>query len=103
MKYRPVLALVALFATAILPVLTFTGQVAAQTAAPGDEAVVSAVKSTLAARPDLKAGALKITSKNGEVTLAGDVEDGQALYNISLAVQKVDGVKVVINEMSPKH
>lgn len=103
MKNRLLIA--ALFAAVAATALPMGGQALAQTAAAAvnDEALVGAVKAALADKPELKANDLKITSKNGEVTLAGPVEDGRTLYNIGLTVQKVPGVKYVINEMMPKH
>lgn len=95
----------ALFASVIGTALPMSGQALAQAdaKAPNDEAIVAAVKAALAGKPELKASDLKVTSKNGEVTLEGPVEDGRTLYNISVAAQKVSGVKFVINEMMPKH
>ena len=83
----------------------FTASAQAQTAdaATSDEALVSSVKTALAAHPEFKADGLKITSKNAEVTLSGLVEDGPTLYKIALEVQKVPGVKYVMNDMTPKH
>lgn len=106
MNYRLLIAVTSLFLLSVASVLTITGQASAQTTAAtpdSDESIVAAVKSALAAKPELKANDLIITSKNGEVKLAGDVEDGQALYNIGLVAQKVEGVKFVVNEMNPKH
>lgn len=70
-------------------------------AANPDAELVAAVKAELAKQPQLKAGSLDISSKNGEVTVRGNVDDGMQLYQIGLAVQKVKGVKAVINGMNP--
>lgn len=100
MKNRLLIA--ASFASAIA--LPFGGQALAQSAAPvDDEAVVANVKAALAAKPELKADHLKITSKKGEVTIAGPVENGTQLYQIGLVAQKAPGVKLIINEMEPKN
>lgn len=72
-------------------------------AANPDADLVAAVKAELAKQPQLKAGHLDITSKNGEVTVKGTVDDGMQLYEIGLAVQKVKGVKAVINGMNPRN
>lgn len=85
--------------------LLLGGQAVAQTAATpaNDEAVVSAVKSALAAKPELKASDLQVTSKNGgEVTIAGKVDSGSQLYKIADTAQKVPGVKWINNGMSVK-
>jgi BON domain len=66
-----------------------------------DIALVENVKATLAT-PALKASHLKVSAKSGEVTLTGDVEDGQQLAKIAIAVQKIPGVKAVIPDMNPK-
>jgi hypothetical protein len=71
-------------------------------AANPDAELVATVKSELAKQAALKANHLDISSKGGEVTVKGDVEDGMQLYQIGLAVQKVKGVKAVINGMNPK-
>ena len=73
-------------------------------AAPAnDEAVVTAVKVALAAKPELKASDLKVASKNGgEITITGPVDSGGQLYNIAETAQKVHGVKWVNNEMYVK-
>ena len=92
-----------LFASVIAGSLLFAGHAFAQTsAAPNDEAIVAAVKSALAAKPELKTEGLKITSKSGDVTIAGNVESGKQLYNIADTAQKVAGVKSIYNEMIPQ-
>jgi BON domain len=70
-------------------------------AANPDAELIAAVKAELAKQPSLKAGNLDISSKGGEVTVKGNVDDGMQLYQIGLAVQKVKGVKAVINGMNP--
>ena len=91
----PMAALLAALGFSAVP---FTASAQAQTAdaATSDEALVSSVKTALAAHPEFKADGLKITSKNAEVTLSGLVEDGPTLYKIALEVQKVPGVKYVM-------
>ena len=103
MKTQTLIA--AVFASLIACALPFGDQAIAQTAvAPSnDETVVTAVKTALAAKPELNAGDLQITSKNGgEVTIAGKVDSGSQLYNIADTAQKVPGVKWVNNGMSIK-
>ena len=102
MKNRLLIA--ALYSVIGLSSLTVSGASFAQSAnTSSDEALVTAVRASLASHPELKADKLDVTSKNAEVTLAGPVEDGATLYKIGLEVQKVPGVKYVINEMMPKH
>lgn len=103
MKNRFLIA--ALLASVGVTALPMCEQAMAQTveAAPSDDAIVAAVKAALAEKPELKSADLKISSKNGEVTLAGPVEDGRTLFNIAVIVEKIQGVKFVINEMHPKH
>jgi len=89
----------ALFASLI----AFAGQAQAQSAAPAsDESIVTSVKAALAAKPELHSDKLQISSKNGEVTIAGTVESGPQLYAVADTAQKVAGVKWVNNEMSVK-
>jgi hypothetical protein len=77
---------------------------AATPAAPpqiADATIADTVKAELA-KPALAASHLKVSVKSGEVTLAGDVNDGQQLAKIAMAVQKLPGVKAVIPDMVPK-
>lgn len=98
----PMAALLAALGFSAVPLTAFA-QAQTAAAATSDEALVSSVKAALAAHPEFKADDLKITSKNAEVTLSGLVEDGPTLYKIALEVQKVPGVKYVMNDMTPKH
>lgn len=66
-----------------------------------DATIADSVKAELA-KPALNAGHVKVSVKSGEVTLAGDVADGQQLAKIAMAVQKLPGVKAVIPELNPK-
>lgn len=104
MKNRMLMA--TLFASAVALTTSFPHVALAQTAAAApavsDDALVAAVKAALSAKPELKADDLKITSKQGEVTIAGTVDSGRQLVNIANAAQAVPGVKFVINEMFPK-
>jgi osmotically-inducible protein OsmY len=50
----------------------------------------------------LKASHVKVAVKGSEVTLSGDVEDGQQLAKIAMAVQKISGVTAVIPDLNPK-
>lgn len=70
-------------------------------AAITDTALVDSVKATLAS-PALNASHLNVSAKSGEITLSGDVQDGQQLAKIAMAVQKLPGVKAVIPDMTPK-
>ena len=70
-------------------------------AAITDAALVDSVKTTLAS-PALNASHLNVSAKGGEITLSGDVQDGQQLAKIAMAVQKLPGVKAVIPDMTPK-
>jgi len=50
----------------------------------------------------MKAGHIKVSVKGSEVTLTGDVEDGQQLAKIAIAVQTLAGVTAVIPDLNPK-
>lgn len=104
MKNRILLAaLLAGFLSLGGPAMAETATPAASAAAPSsDEAVVAAVKTALAAKPELKAETLNVTSKHGEVTIAGTVENSAQLYSIAETAQKVPGVKWINNEMVTK-
>lgn len=45
---------------------------------------------------------IKVSVKGTEVTLSGDVEDGQQLAKIAMAVQKLPTVTAVIPDLNPK-
>jgi osmotically-inducible protein OsmY len=51
----------------------------------------------------MKAGHLKVGVKGSEVTLTGDVENGQQLAKIAIAVQNISGVTAVIPDLNPKN
>jgi osmotically-inducible protein OsmY len=91
-------------ATAAAPAAVAAAPAPAQAAPPAantDAALVESVKATLAS-PTLNASHLKVSAKSGEITLSGDVQDGQQLAKIAMAVQKLPGVKAVIPDMNPK-
>lgn len=52
--------------------------------------------------PALKAFNLKVTSKNNEVTIEGNVDEGQQMAEVGMIAEKVQGVKYVINNIYPK-
>lgn len=66
-----------------------------------DTTIADSVKAELA-KPTLAASHVKVAVKSGEVTLSGDVDDGQQLAKIAMAVQKLPGVKAVIPDLNPK-
>jgi osmotically-inducible protein OsmY len=51
----------------------------------------------------MKASHLKVAVKGSEVTLSGDVENGQQLARIAIAVQQLAGVTAVIPDLNPKN
>jgi osmotically-inducible protein OsmY len=116
MNFQKSIICTGLFASAFLvgcadtkapPVTTAAAPVAAAPAAKPaqaaitDAALVDSVKTTLAS-PALNASHLNVSAKSGEITLSGDVQDGQQLAKIAMAVQKLPGVKAVIPDMTPK-
>jgi osmotically-inducible protein OsmY len=117
MTFQKSFVCIGLFASALLvgcadtkapPVTAAAAPVAAAPAAAKppqaaitDAALVDSVKTTLAS-PALNASHLKVSAKSGEITLSGDVQDGQQLAKIAMAVQKIPGVKAVIPDMTPK-
>jgi osmotically-inducible protein OsmY len=93
-------------AAAAAPVAAAAPAAAAPAAKPAqaaitDAALVDSVKTTLAS-PALNASHLNVSAKSGEITLSGDVQDGQQLAKIAMAVQKLPGVKAVIPDMTSK-
>ncbi|QEL56456.1 BON domain-containing protein [Chromobacterium paludis] len=74
----------------------------AAVAAPTDEQLVVSVKQALDADSELKALDLKVSSKKGEVTIEGMMNDDQQMFKAGQIAEKVPGVKFVINNMQAK-
>lgn len=67
-----------------------------------DSNLATLVRDELAARSSLNAKHLKVSVSRGEVTLTGDVDDGQHLVRIAKFVQELPGVTAVIPDLNPK-
>jgi len=67
-----------------------------------DTALADRVHDELKAKSELGGAALKITAKNGEVTLKGDLKTGQQLAKIAMFVQDLPGVTAVIPDINVK-
>jgi osmotically-inducible protein OsmY len=67
-----------------------------------DATLATLVREELAARSSLNAKHLKVAVSRGEVTLSGDVDDGQHLVRIAKFVQSLPGVTAVIPDLNPK-
>ncbi|MDN0082982.1 BON domain-containing protein [Crenobacter sp. SG2305] len=65
-----------------------------------DSELAGKVKAALDSDADLKKLNLKVTSKQGEVTITGTMTDDQQMYNAGVIAEKVSGVKYVINNMT---
>ena len=94
-------ATVALLSTAVVAP-TMTGQAAAQTQTrPSDEQLMSEIATKIANHETLKADAVKVSVKNGVVTLSGMVgKDADKTTAESLA--RVDGVVRVENNLKSR-
>ncbi|MDN0073655.1 BON domain-containing protein [Crenobacter sp. SG2303] len=92
--------LMALLSPALLtsPLVHAADQVAA--AQVSDAELAGKVKAALDSDADLKKLNLKVTSKQGEVTITGTMTDDQQMYNAGVIAEKVSGVKYVINNMT---
>jgi len=95
MTYKLVCALAALFlATSVC--------LAADKPAPNDNLITDQVRIKLAADPDVKGGALEVTTAQGVVTITGDVENDHAKGKATKLAKKVKGVKEVVNKINVK-
>ncbi len=65
-----------------------------------DTAFADRIKDQLAA---LKAPHVKAAIKGSEVTLTGEVDNGQQLAKIAMAIQKIPGVTAVIPDVNIKN
>lgn len=64
-----------------------------------DDRLVDEVRMKLAVDPDVKGGALDVTSKDGVVTIKGRVDTDKAKSRATKLAKKVKGVKDVDNEL----
>jgi len=60
------------------------------------------VKTAIDANAALKAFNLKITAKDGNVTIDGAVDEGLQMAEVGSIAEKVAGVKFVFNNIMPK-
>ncbi|UTH72343.1 BON domain-containing protein [Chromobacterium sp. IIBBL 290-4] len=96
--------------TLLLAALAFSGafathayaEGAAAVAEPTDEQLAAVVKQALDADPELKALDLKVSSKKGEVTIEGQMNEDQQMFKAGQIAEQVPGVKFVINKMEQK-
>jgi hyperosmotically inducible periplasmic protein len=72
----------------------------AQKAEPSDDRITDQVSMRLAVDPDVKGGALKVTSKDGVVTITGRVDTDKAKRKAEKLAKKVKGVKSVTNDVT---
>jgi osmotically-inducible protein OsmY len=72
---------------------------AADKSAPTDDRIVDQVRMRLAGDPDVKGGALEVTSKDGVVIIKGRVDTEKGKNRATRLAKKVKGVKDVDNEL----
>ncbi|SMF31752.1 BON domain-containing protein [Pseudogulbenkiania subflava] len=68
-----------------------------------DAALATKVKAAIDANPTLKAFNLKVSGKNNDVTIEGNVDEGLQMAEVGAIAEKVDGVKFVFNNIMPKN
>lgn len=71
----------------------------APAAAPTDADITKQVEAALAADPVLKDQKIKVSTKNAEVSLTGVVADQEMMVTAGHLVEKIPGVKYVLNEI----
>lgn len=75
----------------------------AQAAGALDDAAITAkVKTAFVAEPDLKALQINVDTKNGTVTLSGQVDSEQHKEHAAQVAQGIEGVKAVDNKLTVK-
>jgi osmotically-inducible protein OsmY len=102
MKFAPYILAAALAATLSACAdmkMTPAGPVPEGRVATADGALADAVRWELST---MSIKGITVTTKDGEVTLKGDVATGQQLADIAMAVQKIAGVKAVIPDVNVK-
>jgi hyperosmotically inducible periplasmic protein len=108
---------ISLIATAIIAALSATACSTAQpqaaapapaakpavaSAAQTDAELASAVQAALNANADLKKLNIKVSSKDKDVTLSGNVPTGAHMATAGVIAQKVKGVRYVLNNLMPQ-
>jgi len=89
-----------LLCSALLCVCLSAAAFAQEKAAPSDDRITDQVSMRLAVDPDVKGGALKVTSKDGVVTITGRVDTEKAKRKAEKLAKKVKGVKSVTNDVT---
>lgn len=67
-----------------------------------DAAITGKIKSAMVAEPGLKAMQVNVDTKDGVVTLTGNVDSQQDIDRAREIAQKTDGVKSVNNQLTVK-
>lgn len=88
-----------LAAAALLCALFTVPLAAAKKTVVTDDRLVDEVRMKLAVDPDVKGGALEVTSKDGVVTIKGRVDTDKGKARATKLAKKVKGVKDVDNEL----
>jgi osmotically-inducible protein OsmY len=89
-----------LLCSAVLCVCLSAGAFAQDKTAPSDDRIIDQVSMRLAVDPDVKGGALKVSSKDGVVTITGRVDTEKAKRKAEKLAKKVKGVKSVTNDVT---
>lgn len=89
-----------LLCSALLCVCLSAAAFAQDKAAPSDDRITDQVSMRLAVDPDVKGGALKVTAKDGVVTITGRVDTEKAKRKAEKLAKKVKGVKSVTNDVT---
>jgi len=89
------------FATAVVAMLAMSSLVHA--GETEDLELATKVKTAIESNKTLKSFNLKVTGKNGDVTIDGVVDEGQQMAEVGMLAEQVPGVKYVFNNIVPKN
>lgn len=89
------------FAAAVAAMLAMSSFVHAGEAE--DLELAGKVKAAIESNKTLQSFNLKVSTKNGDVTIDGVVDEGQQMAEVGMLVEKVPGVKYVFNNIMPKN
>lgn len=68
-----------------------------------DLELAAKVKTAIESNATLKSFNLRVSSKNGDVTIDGSVDEGLQMAEVGMLAEQVPGVKYVFNNILPKN
>ena len=89
-------------AIGLVVVLVVLGLAAGCSKTPNDQQIATAVKARMFSDPRVKTANVDVASRNGEVTLSGEVPSDAARYQVYKLASETPGVSKVIDQMTVK-